>query len=320
MQRPVPDLLGPAGEGVVARAAPCDCTARCRPRCARWAGSPSSRASTRTSSTAARSPWPAPRSSWRVCAESVRTAHARGFTEDDERMLEADEARAMLAADSVLGGTFTPHCAAIHPARLVRGLARVVEALGVPVFEQTRVRRIEPGRVETDAGTVRAGIVLRATEGYTARLEGLRRTVAPVYSLMVATEPLDSATLDSIGLAGPTDVLRRPAPDHLRAAHRRRAARLRRARCALPLRVAHPFVVRRGAAGLRRPARRAPRDAPPARGRPVHAPVGRLPRDHARLGRLRRDSTGPAGSAGPAGTSVTGSARRTSPVARSPTW
>lgn len=131
----------------------------------------------------------------------VATSHERGFTEDDERMLDRDQARAVLAAENVLGGSFTPHCAAIHPARLVRGLARVVEAAGVPIFERTRVHGIEAGRVETDAGTVRAGIVLRATEGYTADLDGLRRAVAPVYSLMVATEPLGDTTLSSIGLS-----------------------------------------------------------------------------------------------------------------------
>ena len=121
-------------------------------------------------------------------------AHARGFTEDDERLLDADEATTMLAADGVLGAAYTPHCAAIHPSRLVRGLARVVEASGVAIFEQTRVPGIEPGRVETDAGTVTADVVLRATEGYTPRLAGLGRAVAPVYSLMIATEPLDEAT------------------------------------------------------------------------------------------------------------------------------
>jgi glycine/D-amino acid oxidase-like deaminating enzyme len=131
----------------------------------------------------------------------VASAHARGFTEDDERLLEPDEASAMLAADQVLGGTFTPHCAVIHPSRLVRGLARVVEASGVPIFEHTRVQSIAPGRVETDAGTVRAEIVLRATEGYTAQVAGLRRAVVPVYSLMVATEPLTDAMWETIGLA-----------------------------------------------------------------------------------------------------------------------
>lgn len=130
----------------------------------------------------------------------VETAHARGFSEDDQRMLGRDEALEMVSADSVLGGAFTPHCAVVHPARLVRGLARVVESVGVPIFEHTRVRAIESGRVETDHGTVRAGTVLRATEGYTPRLGG-RRAVAPVYSLMVATEPIDEATWGSLGLA-----------------------------------------------------------------------------------------------------------------------
>ena len=131
----------------------------------------------------------------------VATAHARGFTEEDERLLGPDEARSRLGASDVLGGVFTPHCAAVHPARLVRGLARVVEAAGVPIFERTAVRAIEPGRVETDAGTVRAEVVLRATEGYTPRLAGQRRAVVPVYSLMVATEPLPDDVWESIGLA-----------------------------------------------------------------------------------------------------------------------
>lgn len=130
--------------------------------------------------------------------EAVAVAHGRGFTEDDERLLGAGEARGMLAAEGVLGGTFTPHCAAVHPARLVRGLARVVEAAGVRVHERTRVTRIEPGRVETDHGTVRAAHVVRATEGWTHRLAP--RAVVPVYSLMVATEPLDEATWQRIGL------------------------------------------------------------------------------------------------------------------------
>ncbi len=130
----------------------------------------------------------------------VATAHARGFTEDDQRMLEPEEARAMLAAQSTVGGAFTPHCAVLHPARLVRGLARVVEASGVTVFEQTVVRSIRPGQVQTDAGTVRADVVVRATEGYTPQLDGLTRAVVPVYSLMVATEPLGDDTWAAIGL------------------------------------------------------------------------------------------------------------------------
>ncbi|MCW2758417.1 MAG: glycine/D-amino acid oxidase [Nocardioidaceae bacterium] len=133
--------------------------------------------------------------------ESVATAHARGFTEADQRLLDRDEASATLAAEGVLGAAYTPHCAAVHPFRLVRGLARAVEAGGTTIHEQTRVTAIEPGRVRTEHGTVTADVVVRATEGYTPALPGLRRAVVPVYSLMVATEPLDATTWDRIGLA-----------------------------------------------------------------------------------------------------------------------
>lgn len=134
----------------------------------------------------------------------LHEARTRGFTEADLRLLDGGEARGILDASDVVGGLFTPHCAAVHPARLVRGLARAVEAGGVTIHEQTRVLRIGDGSVETVAGTVTADVVVRATEAWTARLPGTRRTVAPVYSLMVATEPLPPTTWDQIGLADRT--------------------------------------------------------------------------------------------------------------------
>ena len=133
--------------------------------------------------------------------EEIDEARRFGFGEDDLALLDAAEARSRLNADSVLGGVYTPHCATIQPAKLARSLARVVEASGVAIYEQTRVQRISPGRVDTDRGPVRAEVVVRATEGFTPRLQGHRRTVVPVYSLMVATEPLSSGVWDDIGLA-----------------------------------------------------------------------------------------------------------------------
>jgi glycine/D-amino acid oxidase-like deaminating enzyme len=119
----------------------------------------------------------------------------------DLDLLDADAARGRLKATSVLGATYTPHCAAIHPGKLVRGLADVVEARGATIYEQCRATAIEPGAVHTTQGVVRADVVVRATEGYTATLPGLRRAVAPVYSLIVATEPLPDDTWTEIGLA-----------------------------------------------------------------------------------------------------------------------
>lgn len=132
----------------------------------------------------------------------VHEAAEFGFDEADLRLLTASEARSLAGASGVIGGTYTPHCAAIHPARLVRGLAETLRRRGVSLFERTPVREIRPGRLITPAGTVRAQYVIRATEGYTARLPGLRRAIAPVYSLMIATAPLPEAVWDEIGLAG----------------------------------------------------------------------------------------------------------------------
>jgi glycine/D-amino acid oxidase-like deaminating enzyme len=132
----------------------------------------------------------------------VREAREFGFGEADLRLLSAAEARGLARASSVLGGTFTPHCAAIHPARLARGLAQTLRRRGVQLFERTAVRDIKPGQLITTAGTVRARYVIRATEGYTAGLPGLRRQIAPVYSLVIATAPLPESTWAEIGLAG----------------------------------------------------------------------------------------------------------------------
>ncbi len=131
----------------------------------------------------------------------IEEARSWGFREEDYRWLSAEEARASVGATHVRGGTFTPHTAALNPARLVRGLAQVVERLGVTIHEGTEVTAIEPGIVRTKHGRVRAPYCLRATEGYTARLDGHRRDIVPVYSLMVATDRLPQAFWDEVGLA-----------------------------------------------------------------------------------------------------------------------
>ncbi len=115
--------------------------------------------------------------------------------------LDDDEARERLAATEVRGGTFNPHCARVQPRRLVDGLARVVQGRGATIVERARVVSIRPGVVRlADGRTVRAPRVIRATEAWTARLPALRREVAPVYSLLVATEPLDARLWEQVGL------------------------------------------------------------------------------------------------------------------------
>ncbi|GAB2577032.1 FAD-dependent oxidoreductase [Paractinoplanes abujensis] len=115
--------------------------------------------------------------------------------------LSRSAAAAICNATDVLGGVYSPDCAALHPARLVRGLLDAVLQRGVAVYEGTRVLSLSRGSVVTDHGTVTAGTVVRALEGYTAQLSGHRRALAPVYSLMIATEPLPASDWERIGLA-----------------------------------------------------------------------------------------------------------------------
>ncbi len=144
------------------------------------------------------------RSAAQLARARADLAHWRdwGFEEGDVRLLDGAEAASRSGATHLLGALSTPHCAAVQPAALVRGLAAAVERLGARIHEGTRAIAIEPGVVRTDRGDVRAPFVVRATEGFTAGLPGHRRALLPVYSLMLATEPLPDATWEQIGLAG----------------------------------------------------------------------------------------------------------------------
>ncbi|MGK2947767.1 MAG: NAD(P)/FAD-dependent oxidoreductase [Acidimicrobiales bacterium] len=132
--------------------------------------------------------------------EEVAHHHEAGLTDADLRLLDRSEAQQRLAASEVEGGLYFAHTAALHPLQLVHGLAAAAERRGVTIAEGTAATQLGPGFVDTDHGRLAATTVVRATEGYTAGLAGERRTLAPLYSLMVATEPLDAHTWDAIGL------------------------------------------------------------------------------------------------------------------------
>jgi glycine/D-amino acid oxidase-like deaminating enzyme len=129
---------------------------------------------------------------------------------DEERHWQVDgvtpltksEAAERIRFDGVVSAYHTPHCARIQPARLARGLADTVERLGVPIYEQSPVTAIGPGRAVTPHGTVHAPIVLRATEGFTPTLPGLRRRWLPMNSSMIATAPIPDERWASIGWDG----------------------------------------------------------------------------------------------------------------------
>lgn len=136
-------------------------------------------------------------------ARLTRLAHAeQSWAMTDTQLLSAAEAATRIRVEGTTGALWHPHCARIHPAKLVVGLARAVEAIGVEIYDDTRVTEITPHRAVTGRGDVEADYVVRATEGFTAGLAGLRRAWLPMNSSLIVTEPLDAAVWDRIGWAG----------------------------------------------------------------------------------------------------------------------
>lgn len=123
-----------------------------------------------------------------------------GFGEDQAVLLDRAEAQALIGASDVLGGTFSPHLAALHPAKLAMELGRAVVDLGVSVYEGTRVTDVRAHELSTARGRVKAEYIVLGTEAYSCMLPGRRRTLIPMQSLMIGTEPLDAEQLESIGL------------------------------------------------------------------------------------------------------------------------
>ncbi len=93
-----------------------------------------------------------------------------------------------------------PQCAVVHPAKLVTGLAQVVERQGVKIFERSAVTHIAPGKVQTEKGAIAAGQVMIATEAYSAKIPQLAKRLVPIHSQLIVTEPLSDDVWRQIGL------------------------------------------------------------------------------------------------------------------------
>ncbi|HKU24139.1 MAG TPA: FAD-dependent oxidoreductase [Candidatus Sulfotelmatobacter sp.] len=119
------------------------------------------------------------------------------------KLLNAQETGERIGVTNVLGALFAAENASIHPARLVRGLARAIEKRGGTIYEKTAVLKFEGGsspRLITSGGEVRAkNALLLCGESYLSQLPKLHRVLLPVYSLITITEPLTEAQWKQIG-------------------------------------------------------------------------------------------------------------------------
>ena len=99
--------------------------------------------------------------------------------------------------NEVAGGT-------VDPGKLVSGLARAADRLGVLIYEDTRVEGLsfqDPICLKLDAKEICVESVLIATNAQSLELSGLDGRAEPKFTLAVATEPPTAAQLEVLGLA-----------------------------------------------------------------------------------------------------------------------
>lgn len=118
------------------------------------------------------------------------------------RELSPQEVAQRIDLPNVLGAMVVSGMTRIQPAKLVRGLAEACERAGVRIVEETEVLDYDQGLVTTAGGKVRAPIILRCTEGFTATLPGRKREWVPLNSAQIATVPLPPEVWTKIGWDG----------------------------------------------------------------------------------------------------------------------
>jgi glycine/D-amino acid oxidase-like deaminating enzyme len=125
---------------------------------------------------------------------------------EDIRFIPGDELRRQIQSPLYRCGLEEKTAALLNPARLVRGLARVVRQLSGIVYEQTPVERVERSAatvdIHTPRGILHAEKVVLATNAYSVQFPELRHWLVPLYSYIVLTEPLSDSQWASIGWQG----------------------------------------------------------------------------------------------------------------------
>ncbi|QJF51129.1 NAD(P)/FAD-dependent oxidoreductase [Roseobacter ponti] len=128
---------------------------------------------------------------------------AAGAGVNDAFMVPRASQHEELGTNAYFGGIVYPHHASLHPGRYHAGLLEKVRAAGVQLVSHCPVEALEPEngvtRVRTRHGSVKAGRVIVATNGYTTGLTpSLQRRVIPIGSYIIATEELPKAVMDRL--------------------------------------------------------------------------------------------------------------------------
>ena len=139
--------------------------------------------------------------------DMLEEARLRNEFGDHVDVLSREQIQARIHSPIYEGALFDPDgTALVDPARLVWGLERACLTLGVTIFENSKVVRLEDVeggvRVHTPYGAVTAAKVALATNVFPSLVRQARKYVVPVFDYQLVTEPLSDQQLESIGWKG----------------------------------------------------------------------------------------------------------------------
>ena len=109
---------------------------------------------------------------------------------DQAVALSRDEVAARCASPRFRRGVLFPDTGTVHPGLLVRALRRAALARGVVLHEATHVTGVQPGRVASAHGAVRARSVVVATNAAMTDWRPVRGRLTVFGSYVVLTEPV----------------------------------------------------------------------------------------------------------------------------------
>ena len=131
-----------------------------------------------------------------IARNEGQLSRLRSSVEEGSILLDENQTRARINMSGAIGSIFTPDCAAINPAALVTGLALSLERRGVSIFENSHASFSADREIIVGDRTIKAHAVVRAVEAYHANT----REQLPIYSLMVATQPLPEHLFEDLGI------------------------------------------------------------------------------------------------------------------------
>lgn len=134
-------------------------------------------------------------------------AELRNKFGDNVEFLNREEIQKRVKSPSYEGALYDHDgTALVDPARLVWGLEKACISLGVKIFENSKVDRIEDTGenivVHTPYGSVTASKVALATNVFKPLVRSARKYIIPVYDFAMVTEPLTAKQRRSIGWSG----------------------------------------------------------------------------------------------------------------------